>query len=153
MADPGGLPVAGTLIAEPVGGGSAVQVAAYEAAGREAAGARAEMVEAARGMRARQAAAQGVPVIRSVDVVRSGIAGVLSAVGTDATLKPNDEGRAEIRDADRNDDAAVTAPNKPAEGGSGQVTPSKPDEGGSVREGNGGVGDSGATTKPAGRAS
>ncbi|MEU4694000.1 hypothetical protein [Actinoplanes sp. NPDC023714] len=75
MAAAGGLPVHGTVIAEPVDPSApeyARQVAVYEVAAGEAAGARAEMVEAVRGMRTRQAAAQGVPVVRSVDVVRGG---------------------------------------------------------------------------------
>ncbi|MEU4693996.1 hypothetical protein [Actinoplanes sp. NPDC023714] len=75
MAAAGGLPVRGTVIAEPVDPSApeyARQVAVYEVAAGEAAGARAEMVEAVRGMRTRQAAAQGVPVVRSVDVVRGG---------------------------------------------------------------------------------
>ncbi|WP_127552675.1 hypothetical protein [Actinoplanes sp. OR16] len=85
-----------------------------------------------------------------------GIAGGLSAAGAggeadaaikpngDGVIKPNDGAQAEIRDARRNDDAAVAAPSKPAEGDSGQAAPNKPAEGadqGTRTDTNGAVGE------------
>jgi uncharacterized protein YukE len=75
VAAAGGLPVVGTMISEPLNPASPDyprQVAAYQAAAGQAAGARAEMAAAVAAIRARQAASHGVPVIRSSDVARTG---------------------------------------------------------------------------------
>jgi hypothetical protein len=209
----GGLPVFGTTISEPVNPSAPDyprQVAAYQVAAGEVAGARAEMAAAVAALRARQAAARGVPVIQASDVaqalkagvsvgaaggglaggiaggtgvglgpavagVAAGLAGsgagaglgaagggiaaglgnaaggpggavgavaggVAAGLGVSANaeitpngessggaIKPNDQVQGEASAANRDDEAAKTTPNKPAESGSAtQPTPNKP---------------------------